>query len=67
MFDELKVKYFKEITGFKSLRGSLHALSNPGVKFAPGVNSLRSLKKSLILFTRNKRGEILPRPYFTRP
>ena len=62
MFDELKVKYFKEITGFKSLRGCLHVLSHPGVKFAPGVKSHWSLRKSLILFTRNKRGEILPRP-----
>ena len=43
------------------LRGSLHALSHPG------VNSLRSFKKSLILFTRNKRDEFSPRRYFTPP
>ena len=32
----------------------------------PGVNSLRSLKKSLILFTRNKRGEISTRTFKDR-
>ena len=34
---------------------SLHAMSYPG------VNSLRSLKKSLILFIHNKQGEISAR------
>ena len=46
---------YKVLKDFMRFRGSLHALSHPG-------GEIRSLKKSLILLTRNKRGEIPPRP-----
>ena len=53
---------YKVLKDFMRFRGSLHALSHHGGEIRPGVDSFRSLKKSLILLTRNKRGEIPPRP-----
>ena len=51
---------------FLNSKGVVYMLYLIWDEIHPGVNSLRSLKKSLILFTRNKRGEISTRTFKDR-